>query len=341
MPRTDAAKRARVCCLVEEGYSIYEIAEREDIHPSTVSRISKRYAGSNDYTDKPRSGRPRAFDKREERKIMRALSSGACQTAVDIAASLRFNDGIDVSPQTIRRVLKRNGLDARIKRKKPLLKKTHRKRRLEFAKKYAKWTVEDWGKVIWSDESKFMIHGSDGRKYCWRRPGESLKDEHVVTTVKFGGGSIMVWGCITSQGVGDIHRIATNLTGELYRGILGTNLMNSLSTYNLGVQDIVFQHDNDPKHTANLTKQWLANQGIDVLSWPAQSPDLNPIEHIWDEVDRRLRRLPGPIRGQEDLWSRIQSVWRGIEVHVCHKLIATMPERIRDVIKAKGGYTRW
>jgi hypothetical protein len=68
---------------------------------------------------------------------------------------------------------------------------------------------------------------------------------------------------------------------------------------------------------------------------------VNPIEHIWNEVERRLRDLRGHINSKEDLWEKLQDVWNGIEVDVCRKLIATMPQRIQDVLKAKGGYTRW
>ena len=70
-------------------------------------------------------------------------------------------------------------------------------------------------------------------------------------------------------------------------------------------------------------------------------PDLNPIEHLWAEVDRRLRKLPGNISSEKDLWEKIQVVWEQIDVETCTNLIRSMPERVRDVIRARGGYTRW
>ena len=71
--------------------------------------------------------------------------------------------------------------------------------------------------MVWSDESKFQIFGSDGRQYCWRKEGEALKDAHIKSTVKFGGGSVFVWGCFTCHGVGFLCKIDGSLDAELYR----------------------------------------------------------------------------------------------------------------------------
>ena len=117
-----------------------------------------------------------------------------CSNAVQLTKSLQINNRIEVCTNTVRRALRRNGLMARVKRKKPLLSKKHREKRLKFAKEFKDWTVSDWSKVVWSDESKFQIFGSDGRQYCWKREGEPLKDAHIKPTVKFGDGSVFVWG---------------------------------------------------------------------------------------------------------------------------------------------------
>ena len=76
--------------------------------------------------------------------------------------------------------------------------------------------MEDWKRVIWSDESKLNLFGSDGRIYCWKSSKEPLRPHHVKPTVKHGGGSIMVWGCMTPEGVGYLCRIDGGLNAELY-----------------------------------------------------------------------------------------------------------------------------
>ena len=81
----------------------------------------------------------------------------------------------------------------------------------------------------------------------------------------------------------------------------------------------------DPKHTSSLVQQWLGRQDLSVLEWPPQSPDLNPIEHLWNEVDRRLRLFGTSPTCKDDLWEKIQVFWQNIEVKYVHKLIRTMP----------------
>ncbi|KAG1422355.1 hypothetical protein G6F59_006235 [Rhizopus arrhizus] len=133
--------------------------------------------------------------------------------------------------------LKSLGFKARPKRKVPLLSAKHRKARLEWALAHRYWTIDDWRKVIFSDESKINVWGSDGVEFYWSLPGSPLQPHHVIPTVKHGSGSVMVWACMTSHGI----------------YILKTELADTLDYYRLRDGDFISQHDNDPKHTAKIT----------------------------------------------------------------------------------------
>lgn len=331
-------QRARIILLLEEGYSTRSIAERESVSQTAVVKTGKRKRETGNLKDRPREGRPVKFTKREERRTVRKITRNECSTAVDIQKELK-KEGKDVSTETVRRVLKKKGLKSKVKCKKPFLSKKHKQQRLKFALNHREWTIEMWRQVIWSDESKFMIFGSDGREYCWKRPSEPLKDCHIKPTVKFGGGSIMVWGCFTSQGVGNLCWIQGKMNSELYCQILEEDLMGTLDWYGLRKEDVTFQQDNDPKHTSNKTKDWLFRNNINVLEWPAQSPDLNPIENLWGIIKRKLRGVR--VKSKNELWEIIEEVWNDIDEQICNKLIDTLPQRICDVIKVKGSYTRW
>ena len=212
---------------------------------------------------------------------------------------------------------------------------------MDFAIAHKDWTVEDWKRVIWSDETKINRFGSDGRKWGWKKPGESLSDRLVEGKLKFGGGSLMMWGCFCWHGVGYACIIDGRMDKELYCMILEDDLQKSIEYYGLDRDNIIFQQDNDSKHTSGLAKQWFQDHGIDVLLWPPQSPDLNPIEHLWEILKRRLasyERAPGGIL---ELWERVQDEWEKIDIEICQKLIESLPKRVEAVIKAKGGYTKY
>jgi hypothetical protein len=289
-----------------------------------------------------KNGRPRKIDQRHERKLVRLILTGKCSTATEIKKYIQNDSTLPkLSVSTCKRVLYRAGLRGRAKIKKPCLSKIHRQRRLLFARTHENWTIEEWKKVVWSDESKICIFNASGRQYCWRKIGEPIQDKHVIPTKKYGGGSFMVWGCMTWDGVGFLCKIDGTLNSELYQNILGDELIKTLEWYDMKKSDIILQHDNDPKQTSISTRKWIKKKKFNVLPWPSQSPDMNPMEHLWSELKRRINCRSKPPTSIEELWDIVQDEWNKIPVEFCQKLICSMPERVKDLRKAKGGFTRW
>jgi hypothetical protein len=149
----------------------------------------------------------------------------------------------------------------------------------------------------------------------------------------------MVWGCMSAAGVGNLVFIDGIMNAEVYKNILAQNLL--VSADKLGLADeFHFQQDNDPKHTARIVKEFLASQPrFKVMQWPAQSPDLNPIEHLWEEVGRRLKKHM--IRNAAELREKIVEEWNLITHDVTANLVASMPRRVAEVLRRKGQTTKY
>lgn len=212
---------------------------------------------------------------------------------------------------------------------------------MEFALEHQHWTLKDWNRVVWSDETKINRLGSDGRAWVWKKGGSALTDQVVSGTLKFGGGSLMVWGCMTPQGVGYMCKIDGRMDAELYTSILQDDFLATVQFYGLDKEELIFQQDNDPKHTSLKAANWFKKNKVNVLKWPAQSPDLNPIEHLWQHLKRQLNAYEVPPAGIHELWEQVQVEWEKIPKEVCVNLIESMPRRIQAVIKAKGGHTKY
>jgi hypothetical protein len=119
--------------------------------------------------------------------------------------------------------------------------------------------------VISSDEVKINRYGSNGKYYTWKRPYEQLQAKHVQKTIKHGGGNIMVWSCITWEGVEIITKIDTVMDKHLYLDILKEDLVNTMKDFKMDPNEIIFQQDNDPKPKANLVSDWLDLHPFDFM----------------------------------------------------------------------------
>ncbi len=220
---------------------------------------------------------------------------------------------------------------------KPLLNQRQRQKRLTWAVEKNNWTVAQWSKVLFSDESKFCISFGNQGPRVWRKSGEAQNPCCLKSSVKFPQ-SVMIWAAMSSAGVGPLCFLKSTVNAAIYQEILEHFMLPSADKL-YGDADFIFQQDLAPAHTAKGTKSWFNDHGVTVLDWPANSPDLNPIENLWGIVKRKMRDTRP--NNADDLKAAIKETWASIPPQQCHKLINSMPRRIEAVIKEKGAPTKY
>jgi len=309
-------RRALLCAFNEAGWDLVQIAKRLACHSSTT----------------PVSGRPKVLSDQDRRQMVHWIKSGKARDGGDIHKWLCPH----VSSSTVRLALCEEGLFGRIRCKKPYLPDKAVKYRFNWARAVADWSLEEWKKVIFSDESKFNLFGSDGKMYCRRRPGEELLPRNVTKIVKHGGGSVMVWGCLGPWGMGRLHRITHNINAIDYVTILDHSLRHSCFDHGTQMHKMIFQQDSTPIHNAKYTKRFFELKRMSVLPWPAYSPDLNIIENAWHELDHRIRKRNPLLTSEDQLWVALQEEWGKLDQEYIDKLYSSMPKRVKELVKAEG-----
>ncbi len=220
---------------------------------------------------------------------------------------------------------------------KPLLNQRQRQKRLTWAVEKRNWTVAQWSKALFSDESKFCISFGNQGPRVWRKSGEAHNPCCLKSSVKFPQ-SVMIWAAMSSAGVGPLCFLKSTVNAAIYQEILEHFMLASADKL-YGDADFIFQQDLAPAHTAKCTKSWFNDHGVTVLDWPANSPDLNPIENLWGIVKRKMRDTRP--NNADELKATVKETWASIPPQQCHKLITSMPRRIEAVIKAKGAPTKY
>ena len=159
---------------------------------------------------------------------------------------------------------------------------------------------------------------------------------NLETRDRFGGGSVMVWGGIAYGRRTQLHIIRGNVNAIKYRYEILSPHLPFLQQHNL-----ILQQDNACPHVVRICTAYLQAHNIDVLPWPAFSPDLNHIEHLWDELDRRVRRRDNPPSSVPELEQALLQEWNNIPQMTVNNLINSMTRRVQSVIDANGGHTRY
>ena len=331
---TTDAQREEMARLKKLGHSVNWISKLLQVSRKRVQNAFKKLRSSK---FEQKRGRPRKTSATTDRWIIRESKKDQFLTATRLREMIVRGTGTSLSASTVKRRLRAANLNGRVANKKPLVSNKNRMKRIAFCRAHGSAAEFPWQNVLFSDESKYCRLSSDGKVYVRRPPNQQNNPKYTIKTVKHGGGNVLVWGCFSSRGVGPIHRISGIMNGEKYKEIM-KDVMLPYARCVMPPQ-WVFQHDNDPKHTARIVKKFLQDESVNVMFWPAQSPDLNPIENLWENVNRRIRREK--CSRLDNLWEQIEKAWYETPVVECEKLVNSMNRRCASVLKNKGFSTKY
>lgn len=336
----NVAKIAQAVMLLNAGGTVREVSSILNVSRSTLWDAVQRYQETGSYERRPGSGRKRSTSERDDRFIVNTILRNRHTTAVEVRQSLREVRNVNVSERTIRRRLREKELQPYRPVRVPRLLASHRTRRIQFAENHLEWSNDQWKNVLFTDESRVGLYVSDGRHRVYRRPGERMAACTLQETEGFQGGSVMIWGGISYDARTELVFIERGgLTAARY---VEEILQPHVTTFRLSIgEDFILMHDNARPHVARCVKDYLEEVGIAYMDWPARSPDMNPIEHLWDQLKRRVRgRLTTP-RTLQELRNALLEEWRDIPQSNIQNLIRGMSHRLEAVIRVRGGNTEY
>ena len=241
---------------------------------------------------------------------------------------------LPVSITTLHRHLKHYGMERTIAKRQILLSEANRMKRLAFAKELIQWSDEKLQSIFWTDETKVQAW-PNGEIVFYRAPG----DTEITTPMKSnGGGGVMFWGCMTRAAWGPLTVCDGTINGAKYLQLLKDIVIPEFEA--AGVP-LIYQQDNAPAHKKREVMEFLSRQAFETLNWPPQSPDLSPIEWIWNIIKMKMKALQPRPRTPATIRKAILNIWVNLDDECRIKTCDTFKERLRECIANKGGFTRF
>jgi transposase len=314
--------------------NLLKITERQVAWAATSSQV----------TPKRRSGRPQTLTDSQTDELEAYIRSSrrTRQLSYRQLAGGPFA-GWGVTEHVIRRALQRRGYSRCVARAKPPLTERSKAIRLQWALDHVDWEPWQWWRILWSDET-WVTGGRHRRRWVTRKAGEELNPTCVIDKIPKKRGW-MFWACFSGAIKGPSlfwEKEWKSINKESYCERI-VPLVHGWLRLN---PDLQFMQDSAPGHAAGYTLTELEERGIVPIYWPAFSPDLNPIELVWNQMKDYIEAcypdLPGGRqRTYDQLRGIVQEAWDSITPELLAEVIETMRDRCQAVIDAQGGYTKY
>ena len=318
-----------------ESKTLGKLAEELQRPRSTIYFFNRKWLATQSIQNQyKKCGRRKLLTDQQINRIENYVDKHPHSTAPEIRRSLKINCG----DTTIQKCLKKLGFKNLRYRHKPILSNETKQKRISFANKYKNWTVRQWKRVLFTDESSVQV-GKVYLRKIWVKPCNRLKPGFYLPKKQdYGKKYVKVWSCFSYKGVGKLHFIEDGWNRHVYKAILNERLKAEANS--LIGREFTLQEDGDKVHKSKVVETWKRKNKINVLDWPPSSCDLAPIENLWGFFKKRLslEANPSNIQQFKDL---AQKIWSETPVSICQKLIESVPRRIQAVLENKGGPTKY
>ena len=311
-------QKVHIIVLHNMGKTNKEIAEELGTSMHTVNKWINKYRNTGTLNNKIPSGRPKKFDENKIKAVVKEYIENNSDTLEEMRKHVSKSIGMEISICSLRKLLHEHKFVYGNYCKKPFLSEEHKRKRLDWALRHAE---TDWSKIIFSDE--MIVFKNKLTHSCWYKQGKQKILRTTNHSIKR-----CVWACITLNGLIALDVFQHNLCAINYIAMIDDLL---LPNYNA---QYTYQQDNSPVHTSALTKEYFRVNNIPTLEWPACSPDLNPIENLWEVIKRKLSKINNINSANFD--QHIRDTIRNIDYECIFNMIRNMHIRIQKVIDNNG-----
>ena len=346
MARTRGSKnlsielKSKIIDLVRAGISPSYVSRFYNVSRNTVKGIIRRSKQVPTLTTVTKPSRKHKLGPRCVRRLLNYVKSNR-QPLFVVAARFRTLDGTKLSERTIQRYLHKNGVRSYVAASKPYLTAKHIEARLNWCMERYQLTVHQWGMVAFTDESSFTLRPIRNHTRVWRNLKTRYLARNMMHTFKSGYVSLSVWGLFSARGRSPLVRIDGKMNQYKYIDTLTQYVLPFKQKYHSRMRDFIYQHDGCGPHRAKRVSAFLQDNGVQVLPYPAQSPDLNPIENVWSTMKRKLRDLHSYPSNPDALYEQLCDIWNKLPDTYFTTLISSMANRCNAIKNVRGSSSKY